>query len=111
MAHIEPTEGQLQAAFSGVRRPGWPEVLADALAHPLYGRLIRMNAMLLAEGRDPFVSQRIRHRPEVIPPEPPHPADALPASASSRPRRLASISRPSQLPLIDRKRAAAGDGD
>jgi hypothetical protein len=114
MPHIEPTPGQLQAAFAHARKPHWPDRLDDALAHPLYGRLVRMNAMVLAEGRDPFAAQRINHRPVVIAPEPPHPAEP-PAPRIERPRRPAKPRRAAptkalpQLPLIDRKRAAGGD--
>lgn len=117
MPHIEPTPGQLQAAFTHARKADWPEQLDDALAHPLYGRLVRMNAMALAEGQDPFAGQRVHHRPEVIAPEPPHPAEP-PAPRIERPRRQvnkprrAAPQRPlPQLPLIDRKRAAGGDDD
>lgn len=114
MSRIVPTYGQLQAAFQGVRRADWPQDLEGALAHPLYGRLVRLHAGLLAEGRDPFLSQRTNHRPVVEAPEPPHPADAqVPfAPRACAPRRRPHTPAPSpQLPLIDRKRAAAGDAD
>lgn len=115
MAHIEPTEGQLQAAFVGSRRTGWPSDLAEALAHPIYGRLVRMNAQVIAQGRDPFVGQRTNHRPVVIAPEPPHAAEQ-PAPHIERPRQKAKPRRQPLLPshapaLHDMKRAAAGDDD
>lgn len=115
MARIEPTEGQLQAAFVGARRPGWPEDLASALAHPLYGRLVRMNAGLLADGRDPFAAQRINHRPVVVAPEPPHPADApaprMRPVRQAKPRQTKPLPSLPAPPALDRKRAAAGDDD
>lgn len=113
MARVEPTDGQLQAAFEGGRQPGWPDDLATALAHPILGRLVRMLAGRLAEGCDPFKAQSVTQRPVVIAPEPPHPAEP-PAPRVTRPRRQAKPRPTPQLPshppaLHDRKRAAAGD--
>lgn len=116
MAHIEPTRGQLQATFEARRRADWPSELDVALADPIYGRIVRLHARRLAEGHDDFAGDRMHHRPEVIAPEPPHPAEpAAPRierpQRPAKPRRAAPTVLSPQLPLIDRKRAAAGDAD
>lgn len=118
MPHIEPTEGQLAAAYSAIRLPHWPQDLDSALAHALYGRLVRMHAGLLARGLDVNASRRTVARPVVIAPEPPHPAEPAPP-ARPRPQRAPRRSAPQpqakpmpvprQTTLFDPKAAAAGD--
>lgn len=116
VSRIVPTPEQLAAAFAAARLPGWPLHLEEALADEVKARLINLHAVRLALGHDDFASQRTLHRPEVISPEPPHPADApaprpRPARVATPPRRATAPLPTSQLPLVDRKRAAAGDDD
>jgi len=94
MAHIEPTDEQLQLAWQERRRHDWPLTFADVMADPFYARLVRMHACHNALGEH-------IHR-EVLPPEPP-PAVPTPARPAS------SLRVPTQAPLFDRKRAAAGE--
>lgn len=115
MATVTPTTGQLLAAFAAERKPHWPEDYFAAMADPLYQRIVVMHAKLLALGRDPGAYKRVIQRPQVIAPEPPHPAEP-PVPRIARPQRSAKPRRPAppldvQLPLLDRKRAAAGDID
>lgn len=109
---IEPTRVQLQAAFACERRESWPSDLDAAMQDPLYARIVRLHAVLVVMGRDPGLARRINQRPEVIAPEPPHPAETPARRAEPAARRAVSRPRPTtspQLPLIDRKRAAGGD--
>lgn len=112
MARIEPTPDQLRQAFASARLPGWPAELDAAMADPLLARLVRMHAVRLALGHDDLASHRTVHRPVVAAPEPPHPLLAPPAAPPRRRRPTAPAAHPhTELPLVDRKRAAAGDGD
>ena len=94
MAHIEPTEAQLQLAWQERRRADWPATFEGAMASPMLSRLVRTHACHNALGEH-------IHR-EVLPPEPP-PAVPTPARPAS------SLRVPTQAPLFDRKRAAAGE--
>lgn len=93
-ARAEPplSEQQLQLGFRQQRRPHWPEDLATALAHPVYGPAIRGMARSLSR------QQPTQH------------ACAKPTSV----RRLAAPvpPTPTQAPArqrFDAKRAAAND--
>lgn len=118
---VEPTPDQLLSVFQIARKAHWPESLADALADPILGRIVRLHAQHLAEGRDDFAAARVHHRPEVIAPEAPHPAEAKPvrrAPSRRKPTPPKPPARPLPLPvpthspgLFDRKRAAAADND
>ena len=116
MPAVQPTTGQLVAAFAAERKPHWPADYWAAMADPLYHRIVVLHAKLLALGRDPGAYKRVIQRPQVIAPEPPHPAEP-PAPCPARPQRPAKPRRAAppppdwQLPLLDRKRAAAGDTD
>jgi len=116
MSRIVPTPGQLAAAFAAARLPGWPDDLQAAMADPIVSRLVNLHAIRLAMGHDDYAVHRTVHRPVVEAPEPPHPAEP-PAPRVARPRRQAKTRRTpppqpaTQLPLVDRKRAAAGDDD
>jgi len=94
MAHIEPTEAQLQLAWQERRRADWPATFEGAMTSPMLSRLVRTHACHNALGEH-------IHR-EVLPPEPP-PAVPTPARPAS------SLRVPTQAPLFDRKRAAAGE--
>lgn len=50
---VEPTEDQLEAAWSALRKPGWTRTLAETKEAALHWALVRMYAMyasLLARG-------------------------------------------------------------
>lgn len=112
MARIVPTPSQLAAAFAAARLPTWPADLQAALSDPLVGRLVHMHAVRLAMGFDDYAGHRTVHRPEVHAPEPPHSADALaPRQAPRQARHPRREPANTQLPLVDRKRAASGDTD
>lgn len=111
VSRIVPTPEQLAAAFAASRLPGWPLHLEEAMADEVKARLINLHAVRLAMGHDDFAGRRTVHRPEVIRPEPPHPADPPAPQRLAKPRRPAPLPTLPQLPLLDRKRAAAGDDD
>jgi hypothetical protein len=111
---VQPTAGQIMAAFAAERRPGWPMDLSEAMADPLYGRIVTLHAKLLAMGRDPGAYCRVIQRPAVVAPEPPHPAEPhqpSPSRPRAKSRRPVPTSGNPQMPLVDLKRAAAGDAD
>lgn len=81
MARYQPTAEQLRQAFARLRRPGWPDDLAEAEKDPVRAALLRSDAVRHALGMPP---RRTGNRPAVL--------RALPAH-------------------FDRKRAAAGDRD
>lgn len=114
VSRIVPTPEQLAAAFAASRLPGWPLHLEEAMADEVKARLINLHAVRLAMGHDDFAGRRTVHRPEVIRPEPPHPADA--PAPRPPPQRAPAKRRPPPPPpppslFVDRKRAAAGDDD
>lgn len=89
----ECTGEQLRAAWAAYRRDTWPPTFEEAMADPVYSRLVRLHASHLANPS---------HQP---PPSPASPASpARPVAA----RRL-HFAPPSAY--VDRKRAAAGDRD
>jgi len=103
MAHVEPTEEQLDQAWRLVRKSDWPGTRAAVMDHPIRGRLVRLYAAGIALGS--VIGSRHVTRPEVVRPEPHVQRTHQPAPA--RP-----VPTPTQEPLFnDRKRAAAGDRD
>jgi len=95
MAHIEPTDEQLRLAWQERRRADWPATFEAVMASPMLSRLVRTHACHNALGEH-------IHREVVVPPEPP-PAVHTPARPAS------TLRVPTQPPLFDRKRAAAGE--
>lgn len=101
----EPTEEQLQAAWQRLRKPEWGSATfeADKAAALRFARA-RMAAL---------------HPHATTPHEeahgqaPAHPrtADPRPAAAAANPPARRTPAQPTQLPIFDRKRAAAGDRD
>lgn len=85
---IEPTAEQLGSAFNALRKPSWPATLEATLADPLLGRLVRINAGLLALGHAIGQDAIDRAHAPVRRPRPQRPTPPLP---------------------FDHKMAAAGD--
>jgi len=104
MAHVEPTEEQLDQAWRLVRKSDWPATREEAMDHPIRGRLVRLYAAGLALGT--LIGERTQTRPEVVRPEPP-PRRTQPP----QPRRTRPLQVTHQEPLFDGKRLAAGDRD
>ncbi len=96
MAHVDHTEQQLRQAWLERRRTDWPPTFEEAMASPVHEALIRLQV-------NHGVPVPAVHRSEVQRPEP-----AAPAVHARAP---SSLRVPSQQPLFDRKRAAAGDRD
>lgn len=88
-ARIEPTAAELLAAYERSRTPTWPATFAEAMADPVISRLIAIAA---------------KHPPRAA-----RPPAAQPASM--HPARSPGTWRPATRPVIDRKRAAAGERD
>ena len=96
-ATVEPTEGELRAAYERCRtsrRTTWPATYHEAMDHPIFSRLVQLAA---------------KHPPR------PHRAQE---PRQPTPQRLQQRSKQASLPLpdlapahMDRKRAAAGDRD
>lgn len=101
--NAQHTDEQLQQAWQQHRREDWPATFEEAMAHPMYSRLVRLHAAL-----------GLVQRREVQRPEPPLPAepDAPPAwpyrSVHARTQRRTTDPQPQQL---DRKRLASGERD
>lgn len=74
-----PTQEQLQMAFRHLARPGWPTLLADALAHRIYGTAIRGLARNF--GRRGLGSPRPAHS---LPRPPAPPTPSVPPTQCSR---------------------------
>tara|TARA_B100001105_G_C22378252_1_gene438358 strand:- start:1550 stop:1858 length:309 start_codon:yes stop_codon:yes gene_type:complete len=100
MARPDPTPEQLQAAWLAIRRPGWPETLADTLTDPVRCRLVHTVAWLQSRGHVIGTAARLVRRTPVTRPEPP------PARAHHYPPPA-----PPAAPTVDRKRLASGDRD
>lgn len=81
MPRYQPTADQLHQAFARLRRPGWPDTLAEAEEDPVRAALVRSDAVRHALGMPP---RRNLVRPALLRISPAH---------------------------FDRKRAAAGDRD
>lgn len=90
------TPEDLQAGFQSLVLAGTLHAanLEEALADPHAGRLVKLHAMLHSRGIDPYAPVRVKRRPSVIAPEPPHPAE-----------------QSARADLFDPKRLAAGDRD
>lgn len=90
MARIQPTPEQLQSAWQRLWRKGWPPNLEQTLQDPVRAALVRSDAVrqVLRETAQPA--------PWCAPPIPPR-ATPAPIHSATRP------------PLLDRKRAAAGE--
>lgn len=112
----ELTTEQLELALRHLRRPGTPQTLEAALAHPTFGHCVKGLARTLS--RRPMPA----HKPHRLPTAPVPPT---PTQESARTRRLpvgslasgeaqaqlGTWKRTKQLGWIDRKRAAANDFD
>jgi hypothetical protein len=115
-----PSDAQLEAAWLELARRGFASCrcasLAEALAGPISGALVRTHARLLARGVHPFAEPATVVRlPAVQAPEPAL-LEGTTATRPKKPRRSprpSSLREPHQQPLqaLDRKRAAAGDRD
>lgn len=90
---INPTPEQLQAAWVRRRRRHWPDSFDAAMADPLLGRLVHMEAVLLV-----LAQARAARRSQAPPPQP---------SAAARQKSTS----PHRITTPDRKRLAAGDTD
>jgi hypothetical protein len=107
------TDEQLALAYRQLRRPHWPQPLAVALAHPVYGPAIKGVARNLS--RAAMVSAQrapVLLAGATVPPTPgTRPAAAR--AASPGPDALGAWPRPGRpgLPFIDHKRLAANDKD
>lgn len=95
MARVELTDEQLRSAYEERKRSDWPASYEEAMQHPTYSRLVRMHA-----SHDAVMARMVVHRPVVQPPEPP------PPRTTARP-----LSVPRHPPILDHKRAAAGERD
>lgn len=91
---LKPTPEQLQAAYARCAKRTWPASFEAAMGHPLYSRLVHMNAVgqLLADARTAKRAQLAA-------------SQALPWPA----RRGGATTTTTTTP--DRKRLAAGDTD
>lgn len=97
-APVAPTAAQIERAYYVARKPHWPDTLENALAHPLFGRLIRCTARGLALAD-------VHHRPTPkVPAVPRRMATPPPAPEPEHPRR-----RPPRCSGFDARRAAAND--
>jgi len=92
MARVDLTDELLRKAYDERRRADWPPTYEETMEHPTYSRLVRMHA-----AHDAVIARVVR--PIVQPPEPP----PLPRT-SAKPLRV-----PRQQPILDHKRAAAGE--
>lgn len=88
---IVPTPEQLQAAWQSRRRSNWPDSFDDAMADPLLGALVRMEAVRLI-----LLAQRVARRAAI----------GNTSWTRSRP-----VAAPLAATTTDRKRLAAGDTD
>ena len=90
------TDEQLALALRHLQRPHWPKLLADALAHPMYGPLVRGLARQMGRQRVCLPAWAPTQRP-AAPPVPATPTGL----AWARPARN----------TFDARRAAANDFD
>lgn len=87
----------LRSAWQQRRHTGWPDSFEACMADPLISRLVRTQALGLAQ------AARSRAQRAAMPPA----AAATPAPAARPPHHA----RPTQAALFDPKRLAAGDTD
>lgn len=93
------TTEQLQIAFRHLRRPGSPQTLEEALAHPVFGPGLRgLARQFCREGKPTAAS----YRPPTPPGAPPGPPTQTEAPIRKQLRRG---------PRFDPRRAAANDFD
>lgn len=98
---LKPTAEQLQAAYARCAKRTWPGSFEAAMQHPLYSRLVHMNAVgqLLADARSAKRAQLAASNAL------PWPARRGGHPPAGRPPASNSTTAP------DRKRLAAGDHD
>lgn len=88
-APAEPTPEQLVMAYRHLARPGWPDTLAAALAHPTYGVCLRGLARQL--NRAPAcVPAPVRRSTAWVPPTPTAPRQATQPARRFDARRAAA---------------------
>lgn len=92
------TTEQLFAAWRRRRRVGWPTTFAECMAHPLYSRLVRAQAIGLAQA-----ACRQAQRAAAPPAPPTMPLQAQP--------QLTTTARPSQADLFASTAADTDDHD
>lgn len=101
----EPTEDQLQAAWQRLRRPEWGSASFEAdKAAALRWARVRLAAL------HPRATTTQEQAHDQAPAHP-RTADPRPAAAAANPPARRTPAQPTQLPIFDRKRAAAGDRD
>ena len=93
----EPTDDQLRAAWAELAQPDWGSFDQVRLAHLHWAR-VRMHALLRARG----IPLDVRNAPPPSSPSTEPPVGGPPPS-------WGSLKVPTQEPLFDRKRAAAGE--
>lgn len=93
--HTTPCPTLIAAGFAGLVAKGVvrSQSLAQALAHPLYSRLIHLHAVLLGRQIEVYPDLHTHQRPTVQAPQAPYPISPL------------------RMRGYDHKRAAAGDRD
>lgn len=108
MSQAEITDERLQEAWQARRRHDWPPTFDEAMANPVYARLVRLQA------EHGYV---VVHRPAIEQPLPPdaefgrieRPSQPRKPRANPPPRRPST--RPLPQPTFDQKRAASGERD
>lgn len=83
---VRITDAMVRQAWVLMQRPGWPATLDEALAHPLYSRLLRLGALAHAvTGRPPRATPpkaATPHQPPSLPRQPAPAWDARRAAAN-----------------------------
>lgn len=100
---LKPTAEQLQAAYARCAKRTWPGSFDAAMQHPLYSRLVHMNAVgqMLADARTAKRAQQVADHAL------PWPARRGGAQHQARP--MPTMTATTAAP--DRKRLAVGDTD
>ena len=107
------TDEQLALAYRQLRRPHWPQPLAAALAHPVYGPAIKGVARNLNRAAICSAQRRPVLLPGAVVPGATAAPRSTPRPAPIGPDTLGAWPRPGRSgpPSIDHKRLAANDKD